>query len=149
MNELSNYKPKCPSTSFAKIFEKILANRILKFFQKFLILSMKQHGFITKCITETAILQFLCKIIHALEEGEIQAEPSIKSACWWNKSTWTTWTTADKLLYYSLKINDTFHSVLESILFYSILRKRTREKLLWYYYSKLLKKKCYQSFKSF
>ncbi|XP_044747620.1 uncharacterized protein LOC123308825 isoform X1 [Coccinella septempunctata] len=73
INLLSNYRPICLTTAFAKIFEKVLAKRILKFFQKFEILSRKQHGFIPGRGTETAIFEVLWQITLTLERGEIPA----------------------------------------------------------------------------
>lgn len=71
--DFSNYRPISLITSFAKIIEKILANRLVKFLQKFEALSGNQHGFIKKKSTETAVFEFTQEVLHSLENGEIPA----------------------------------------------------------------------------
>lgn len=56
---------------FAKIFEKVLANRLVKFFQEFSVLSKNPHGFTENQGTETAVLDFLQNIILSVEKDAI------------------------------------------------------------------------------
>ncbi|KAK9891748.1 hypothetical protein WA026_016545 [Henosepilachna vigintioctopunctata] len=71
INEINNYRPISLLSSFAKVFEKILATRLLKFFIKFRVIAAEQHGF-TKCkCTDTALFELLDAVIVALEKGEV------------------------------------------------------------------------------
>lgn len=70
-DDLGNYRPINMLTSFAKIFEKLLANRLISFLKKNKILSNQQHGFVNNKSTETAISELLQIILEALEEGNI------------------------------------------------------------------------------
>lgn len=67
----NSYRPISLLTSFAKIFEKILAKRLLCFFRKFGILSNCQHGYIQGRSTETAIFELYQSIMSALESREL------------------------------------------------------------------------------
>lgn len=72
-NDFNNYRPISIISSFAKIFEKILANRLLNFFKKFKIFSTRQHGFIKGRSTETAVFELLSGIIESVERDEVPA----------------------------------------------------------------------------
>lgn len=68
---LGNYRPISILNSFSKIFEKILAQRLIKFFGKFHAFDKSQHGFLSGRSTETAIFQFITSIINSIEAGEV------------------------------------------------------------------------------
>lgn len=70
-NDIENYRPICLLTSFSKIFEKIFANRLRSFFNRFSIFSKAQHGFLSGRNTTTAVYELTQTIITILESGEI------------------------------------------------------------------------------
>lgn len=53
-DNIKNYRPISLLSVFSKIIEKIMANRIMKFLEKYNILTSSQHGFRGKFSTETA-----------------------------------------------------------------------------------------------
>ena len=57
--EVSSYRPVCSLSSFSKIFERIVYNRMLKFIEKHEILSKSQFGFRKNVNTETALINFI------------------------------------------------------------------------------------------
>ncbi|KAK9889372.1 hypothetical protein WA026_004648 [Henosepilachna vigintioctopunctata] len=71
IDEPDSYRPISILSSFSKIFEKLLANRLLSFFKKFQVFNENQHGFLPSRGTETAILELTQSILIALEKGEI------------------------------------------------------------------------------
>lgn len=66
-----SYRPISILSTFSKIFEKVLANRLLKFFNKFKVFSQSQHGYIHGKSTETAIFELYNSIVTALERKEL------------------------------------------------------------------------------
>lgn len=70
-NVIDNYRPISLLCSFSKLFELAMCERLVQFLQDYNILSINQHGYIPNCSTETAIYQFTCKILGALERGEL------------------------------------------------------------------------------
>ena len=56
---ISSYRPVCSLSSFSKIFEKIVYNRMLHFIDKHEILSKSQFGFRKNVSTETALANFI------------------------------------------------------------------------------------------
>ena len=55
---LKNYRPVCSLSSLSKIIEKVVYNRMLKFIDKYKILSSQQFGFRKKMGTETALANY-------------------------------------------------------------------------------------------
>ena len=68
---ISNYRPISLLSSFAKVIEKVMHARIKNFFIKNKLFSPEQHGFLEGRSTDTAVFQFLRKIIDSLEKKEI------------------------------------------------------------------------------
>ena len=58
-SNISSYRPVCSLSSFSKIFEKIVYNRMLHFIDKHEILSKSQFGFRKNVSTETALANFI------------------------------------------------------------------------------------------
>ena len=58
-SNISSYRPICSLSSFSKIFEKIVYNRMLNFIEKHEILSKSQFGFRKNVSTETALANFI------------------------------------------------------------------------------------------
>lgn len=69
--DLANYRPICILSSFSKIFEKVIANRLINFFNKFGVISPHQHGYISGKNTKIAIFELLQSVIEILERGNI------------------------------------------------------------------------------
>ena len=57
--QLGNYRPISLLPTFSKIYEKALYNRIIKFLNKFSILSLYQYGFRKSLSTECAVLKMV------------------------------------------------------------------------------------------
>ena len=62
-SEVNNYRPVCSLTPFSKIFERIIYNRMIRFIEDNNISSSTQFGFRSGLSTESAIIQFLDKIL--------------------------------------------------------------------------------------
>ena len=63
---LKNYRPVCSLSSLSKIIEKVVYNRMLKFIDKYKILSSHQYGFRKKMGTETALANYMDYILSGL-----------------------------------------------------------------------------------
>lgn len=68
--ETTNYRPISIITNFSKVFEKIVKIRLVKFLDKYNILSPFQFGFRTGKSTQDATLTLANEIYTALDEGE-------------------------------------------------------------------------------
>lgn len=69
--ELKNYRPISLLSSFSKIFEIIACNRIMNFFNRCDLFTHTQHGFLKGRSTQTAIFEFIQKIVGWLENGSL------------------------------------------------------------------------------
>lgn len=69
IKELSNYRPISLLSVFSKIFEKLLASRIIKFLEINKILSPNQHGFRNKHSTISALVSILDYIYKNVDMG--------------------------------------------------------------------------------
>lgn len=67
--QLSNYRPISLLSIFSKIFEKLLANRIVHFLESYNILSKNQHGFHRNRSTLSALASILNYIYKNLDQG--------------------------------------------------------------------------------
>ncbi|XP_046393644.1 uncharacterized protein LOC124161374 [Ischnura elegans] len=67
-HNMNNYRPISVPSLFSKIFEQVMYNRLLSFFNKFKILTDSQFGFIKNRSTETAIYKLLYDIILELDK---------------------------------------------------------------------------------
>jgi retron-type reverse transcriptase len=68
--DISNYRPISVLTSFSKIFEKFIFNRLYAHVSLNNILSVEQHGFRRKRCTETAIFDLTNNILQALNDSK-------------------------------------------------------------------------------
>ncbi|UYV66036.1 hypothetical protein LAZ67_3006256 [Cordylochernes scorpioides] len=58
-NNYKNYRPLCLNSNISKIFEKIINNRIIKYYEDFNLLSDRQHGFRRSKSTITALTEII------------------------------------------------------------------------------------------
>ena len=72
-NDINNYRPISVLTQFNRLFERVLANRLMSFFEKHRIITSKQFGFLKKHSTEHAILDLKEFIIESLSKKKITA----------------------------------------------------------------------------
>ncbi len=72
-NDVNNYRPISILTQFNRIFERILSQRLLSFFEKYNIITSKQFGFLKKHSTEHAILDLKEYILANLDKRKISA----------------------------------------------------------------------------
>ena len=72
-NDINNYRPISVLSQFNRIFERILANRLLSFFEKYKIITTKQFGFLKKHSTDHAILDLKEFITENLSKRKITA----------------------------------------------------------------------------
>ncbi|PNF31336.1 hypothetical protein B7P43_G10907, partial [Cryptotermes secundus] len=70
-SEVSNYRPISVLTSFSKIFEKVIYNRVYAHVVLNNILPAEQHGFRKHLSTDTAILSLLNNIMQALNDRKL------------------------------------------------------------------------------
>lgn len=66
--EVTNYRPISLITNFAKIFEKVIKDRIVKYLEKYKLLSASQFGFRESKSTQDAISCLMSKIYDALDK---------------------------------------------------------------------------------
>jgi len=67
-NVFSNYRPISVLPFFSKIFEKIAANRLTDYLDKYNIINKNQFGFRKNCSTSMAVINMVEKITKALDE---------------------------------------------------------------------------------
>ena len=72
-NILDNYRPISVLTQFNRLFERLLAKRLMNFFDKNNIITKQQFGFLKKHSTEHAILDLKEYILKKFEDHEIVA----------------------------------------------------------------------------
>ena len=65
-NDINNYRPISILTQFNRLFERILANRLMSFFEKNKVITSKQFGFLRNHSTEHAILDLKEYIMNGL-----------------------------------------------------------------------------------
>ena len=70
LSDISNYRPIALLSTIAKVYEKIMANRIYDFLIKFNILNNRQNGYIRGRSTNRAIFQVLEEILTGINEDE-------------------------------------------------------------------------------
>jgi hypothetical protein len=69
--EISNYRPISVLTSFSKIFEKVIFNRLLTYVSENNILDADQYGFRKQCSTETATFNLINDILQASDRKKL------------------------------------------------------------------------------
>ena len=67
-SSLKNYRPVCSLSSISKIIEKVVHNRMIKFIDKYEILSSKQFGFRKNMGTETALANYIDYLLSGLKD---------------------------------------------------------------------------------
>ena len=72
-NDLNNYRPISVLTQFNQLFERLIAKRLLNFFEKFNLITKKQFGFLKKHCTEHAILDLKEYLLKNLEKKHVTA----------------------------------------------------------------------------
>ena len=71
-NEFSNYRPISVLPSFSKIYEKIIAKRLLSFIERHDIFSPAQYGFRKKHSTYMAVMKLHDKVTEAIDKNEFR-----------------------------------------------------------------------------
>lgn len=66
--DINNYRPISILSAFSKIYEKIIANRLINYLEKNNLLIKNQHGFRASHSTESAVLHFVNNVYKYLEE---------------------------------------------------------------------------------
>lgn len=69
-NDLTSYRPVSLLSVISKVMEKIISERLTSFLSYAKILSTRQHGFIKKKSTETAMLEFINTLYNELNNGK-------------------------------------------------------------------------------
>ena len=72
-NDINNYRPISVLTQFNRLFERVLATRLMSFFEKNKIITSKQFGFLKRHSTEHAILDLKEFIMESLSKKKITA----------------------------------------------------------------------------
>ena len=67
---IDNFRPISLLTSFSKLLEKIMSNRIVSFFDKYNLFNTSQFGFRKKCSTSSAICKFLDELYTNLDKDK-------------------------------------------------------------------------------
>lgn len=67
-NNINSYRPISILSAFSKIYEKVIATRLVQYLENNNLLTTFQHGFRSNRSTETAILQFINNVYKFLEE---------------------------------------------------------------------------------
>ena len=75
MNDLNNYRPISLLPSFSKIFEKVIAKRMINFFNKLDLIFLSQFGFRNKHSTDMALIKLYDTISEAI--GNLSWRPHI------------------------------------------------------------------------
>ena len=70
VNQFTNYRPISLLSSFSKLLEKIAANQIMKYLNKFQLLYEHQYGFRAGHNTTQPVIQFLDKVYNALNNDK-------------------------------------------------------------------------------
>jgi hypothetical protein len=70
-HELSNYRPIYLLTSFSKIFEKVIYNRLYDHVTRYKILAKEQYGFRNNYSTDKAIYHLTNNILKALDNNQL------------------------------------------------------------------------------
>jgi len=70
-HQLSNYRPISLLTSFSKIFEKVIYNRLYEHVTRHKVLTKEQYGFRSNYSTENAIFHLTNNILNALENRQL------------------------------------------------------------------------------
>lgn len=68
---LSNYRPISLQSSFSKLFEKAMYDRLMSFLVRYNTLHPFQHGFLKGRSVDTAIQDFIEPVLKALEAGQV------------------------------------------------------------------------------
>src|SRR6188768_3865486 len=68
-SEISNYRPISLLSVFSKVFEKIVAKRIISFLSKYAIISDNQFGFRPNHSTTTALLSTIDEIYNSIDDN--------------------------------------------------------------------------------
>lgn len=71
VDNLGNYRSINSHTTISNIFEKVLIDRLFKFFKKHSLFCSSQHGYLNNKITSTAIFELTEKVLEAVEKDEI------------------------------------------------------------------------------
>ena len=65
---INNYRPVCSLSPISKIMEKVIYNRMIKFIDKYNILSTQQYGFRKNMGTDTALINYTDTILKGLND---------------------------------------------------------------------------------
>ena len=67
----TNYRPISLLPSVSKMFERVIFNQLILYFDRYKLLYKSQYGFRKNHSTEFAALEFIDKIIHSMDNGHI------------------------------------------------------------------------------
>lgn len=71
--DISNYRPISVLSCLSKLFERLVFNRMMKFLDKFQLLTSAQHGFRSGRSTQTGVLEFVEFVYDCLDNGSYVA----------------------------------------------------------------------------